>query len=175
MTRSAILFSITPKNAENILRGGKRIELRRRRPNISKGDLMLIYVTSPQKALRAISVVEALSYATPDELWVTVKEKAGITFSEFSEYFAGARMGYAIAFRSVQELVTPIELTTLRGLWPGFHPPRSHRYFSSKELAKLDLPMFAMSAFRSSHPDLAWLLSEEESREFCYNSAQYKS
>ena len=140
MTHSAILFSITPKNAAKILTGSKRIELRRRRPDVSKGDLMLIYVTSPQKALRAISVVEALSYAKPDDLWDSVRERAGVTFSEFIEYFAGARMGYAIAFRSVQELITPIKLTTLRGLWPGFHPPQSHQYFSPKELAKLGLP-----------------------------------
>ncbi len=146
MIQTAILLSIAPTYAERILSGAKSVELRRIRPRISKGDLMLVYVSAPKKELRAVAIVEGVLAKEPGQLWTAIKQRTGMTTTEFSEYFAGASIGYAIMFHSVHELESPVSLSNLRFLWPGFHPPRSHRYFSQKDVEKLCLPASIMPA-----------------------------
>ncbi|MFO8101149.1 MAG: ASCH domain-containing protein, partial [Dehalococcoidia bacterium] len=79
-----------PKYAERILDGKKSIELRRVRPVVPEGAVLLIYVSSPVKALGAISTVQCVTSAQPHELWKSVKDKAGLTRTEFHSYFGGA-------------------------------------------------------------------------------------
>jgi predicted transcriptional regulator len=137
MLREALFLSVLPKYADKILRGIKTVELRRMRPTISEGDKIVIYISSPTMAVRAISVVDDISYARPDRLWSEIKDKAGVTRAEFNEYFDGAKKGVAIHIKDVQVLSFPIALSSLRQLWPNFKPPQSYRYFSTGEFSEL--------------------------------------
>jgi predicted transcriptional regulator len=137
MLKRVLFLSLRPKYAEKILQGTKTVELRRARPSISEGDKVVLYVTSPTKAVKAISTVEDVHCARPDQLWRKIKDKAGITHAEFEEYFEGAQEGVAIHIKDVQELARPVTLSTLRKLWPNFSPPQSYLYFSDKQLAQL--------------------------------------
>ncbi len=135
--KQAIFLSVKPKYAERILNGGKTVELRRIRPAISKGDRIILYVSSPAKAVRAISTVDKVSSGDPSRLWREVGEEAGITRAEFYDYFERAKAAVAIHIKDVEELSKPIPLAILRELWPGFRPPQNYRYFSPDELSSL--------------------------------------
>lgn len=137
MPRHALFLSVRPTYARRILQGKKTVELRRVRPRISEGALLLLYVSSPVKAVQGISVVERITAAQPDALWRQVAHNVGVTRSEFDDYFEGARMAIAIHLGAVQALSPAITLSDLRGLWPGFCPPQSYQYFTRAELFAL--------------------------------------
>jgi predicted transcriptional regulator len=137
MTRHALFLSIQPQYAQRIMAGQKRVELRRVRPRIPKGTVLLIYVSSPVKALQAISTVRNITEASPDDLWRQVSQAAGVTRSEFNDYFDGTHTGFAIHFGEVQRLSRPLALSELREVWPDFNPPQVYQYFTEREVANL--------------------------------------
>lgn len=130
----ALLLSIKPKFVEQLLRGSKVVELRRTRPRVKNGELVLIYETSPTKALVGYSIISAVISSSPQKLWPTVKGRAGITRAEFDTYFQGTSSAFAIELKRVQPLKEPVWLNTLRKLLAGFHPPQSYRYLSKKQM-----------------------------------------
>jgi predicted transcriptional regulator len=133
----ALFLSIRPKYAERILRGIKTVELRRVCPVVSEGDIIVLYISSPTKEVRAIFIVERICCDKPDRLWREIKDKAGVTRNEFEDYFNGAKAGVAIHIKDVQELSFPITLSALRKLWPNFRPPQSYRYVSAGQLSEI--------------------------------------
>lgn len=135
--RRALFLSIRPKYGEVILKGIKTVELRRVCPTVSGGDKIVLYISSPTREVKAISVVESICCTNPDTLWQDVKDKAGVTRKEFNNYFQGARSAVAIYIKDVQELSSPIPLKLLRHLWPNFNPPQSYRYVSEIEVSEL--------------------------------------
>lgn len=58
MPNNILLLSIKPEYADKILAGKKTVELRRVRTRLEAGDLVLVYVTSPQQNLVASLEVE---------------------------------------------------------------------------------------------------------------------
>lgn len=135
--RKALLVSIHPRYAVRILKGGKTVELRRIRPRVHGETILLIYVSSPVKALKAIARVERITAAKPDKLWEQVAHCAGLSQAEFKSYFSNVNIGYAIHLKEVWQLPQPILLSELRELWPGFRPPQSYKYLSDNETSKL--------------------------------------
>ena len=137
MLRYALFLSVRPLYAARILEGRKTVELRRVRPRVSKGAVLLLYVSSPVKALKAISMVDRVTSAQPDMLWEQIAHKAGVSRDEFDEYFDDARLGFAIHLSDVQLLSHPVSLAALRKLWPGFTPPQGYQYFTQREFSEL--------------------------------------
>ncbi len=137
MMKHALFLSIKPKFVKRILSGIKRVELRRIRPNITTGDLVLIYASSPQKELIAYTHVLKVNQDDPKRLWI--EHKTGICLSkvEFEEYFHGSKIGFAIHFSSIHEFDAPHSLSHLRKLWPGFSPPQLYQYLSPDEYSPL--------------------------------------
>jgi len=133
----ALFLSVRPKYAERILHGIKTVELRRIRPSISKGDMIVIYSTSPTKEIKAISFVQNVLCTSIDQLWKKVKDKAGITRNEFDDYFKGAKAGVAIYITKVKKFSFPITLSSLRKIWPAFRPPQSYCYVSDQEVSEI--------------------------------------
>jgi predicted transcriptional regulator len=134
MNKKAIFLSVLPKFATKILSGAKTVELRKVRPNLTEGDLILLYVTSPEKSLQAILRVCKVRSGSPDELWENSSEGVGLSYTEYKTYFNGTKLGCAIYFDNVVPLPNPLSLSTLRTLFPGFQPPQVHRYISAHEL-----------------------------------------
>ncbi|MFL6623631.1 MAG: ASCH domain-containing protein [Sulfurifustis sp.] len=131
----ALLLSVRPKYAEKLLRGEKRVELRRTRPKVSRGDLVLIYESSPTMALVGYGIVnKVMSSASANLLWPRVRNRAGIVRKEFDWYFSGATRVFAIEFSEIKTLREPVWLNKLRRLWNGFHPPQTYRYVSREQM-----------------------------------------
>ena len=128
MTPGAIFLSVRPQYAEKILRGEKSVELRRVRPRLSPGDVVVMYVSSPQREIKAFLLVEEVLEASPTDLWDLVGSRAGVTKSEYQDYFEGIDYGVGIVVSVAQNLKKPLSLDELRMVAPDFRPPQSFRY-----------------------------------------------
>ncbi|MDM8558083.1 hypothetical protein [Candidatus Parabeggiatoa sp. HSG14] len=81
----------------NIFERTKTVELRRVRPKLlEKGDLVLLYVSSPVQALASAFKVDKIIEKPLKNLWRVVRKKAGITRQEFDNYYDGVSVGVAI-------------------------------------------------------------------------------
>ena len=124
----ALFLSVRPTFAERILRGTKTVELRRVRPDVTKGQWVLLYASSPVRALIGFAIVESVSVAPPNEMWIEAERFAGVSNDEFVRYFAGAATAVAIRLRKVRRLELAIPLSEIRRRWPWLHPPQSFRF-----------------------------------------------
>jgi predicted transcriptional regulator len=119
-----------------IFGGTKRVELRRVRPHVSTGNRVMVYVSSPVKALSGEFVVERIVTATPDALWSVVRRDAGISRRQYELYFEGAETAHAIFLSEPTPLSTPISLDTLRSIWRNFQPPQCYAYLDEGQVAR---------------------------------------
>lgn len=129
-------MSVHPRFVELIFTGKKKFELRRRGAGLSAGDVVYVYATSPEMALRGRFIVNDVLHERLPTLWSRVRNAAGISKDQFDEYFQGKERGFAISVRD-EILLKPVPLTALRKVWPGFHPPQSYRYLASQEASSL--------------------------------------
>jgi len=117
-----------PRFSDGILNGTKTVELRRTRPQVEAGDPVLIYATSPVKAIVGGFLVEDLLQSDPAELWAKVKGLAGVTEPEYEAYFSGTRTACVIRVTDPWRLRRPVYLEALQAHRPSFRPPRSYGY-----------------------------------------------
>lgn len=135
----SLLISVKPEHAKKIFAGYKTVELRRVRPKISSGDTVLVYVSSPTKALIGAFEVESVIEASPENLWQKVKANAGVNLDEFNSYYVGTEKAYGILIKKAWCFNTPLTLENLKSVWVNFHPPQSYRYVSHQEANLLGL------------------------------------
>ena len=123
-----LLLSVQPRFAHKIMNGDKTVELRRRLPRLETGFFTLMYVSAPIMALVGGFWVERTVSAPIEELWSRVRNKAGMTHSEFDSYFRGKEIGHALFFDDFLKLREQISLDAIRKICPNFHPPQIFRY-----------------------------------------------
>ncbi len=141
MPSNILLLSIRPEYAKKIFEGNKKVELRRVRTRLNKGDLVLVYASSPQKALLGSFEVDRILQIPiqklPEDLnkiWKRVAKKAEISREQFDIYYAGASLCVCIFFKNVRLLPHPVNLTRLRQEFSDFRPPQSYHYLTEVEL-----------------------------------------
>jgi predicted transcriptional regulator len=122
------LLSIQPKHARKILLGKKKVELRRVRPAVGRGDEVVVYETSPTCAVVCTVVVDEVLVDAPARLWARIGSLSGVDRAEFMDYYGDLERGYAIRMHRVEPLGSPVSLETLRKAVPGFSPPQSYHY-----------------------------------------------
>jgi predicted transcriptional regulator len=114
-----VVMSIKPAYADAILRGTKRVELRRRAPRLRPGDHVLVYASAPtQRIVGWFEAGETLA-APPAELWPQVALRSGITRRDFDTYFCRSELAYGIEIVSAARLA-PVKLS--------MKPPQSWCY-----------------------------------------------
>jgi len=128
MSKHALLLSIRPKYAQMIFAGTKTVELRRVRPSIQAGDLVLVYVSSPTKELQGAFRVGKTFSEKPSLIWKRFGIKTGVTREEFDTYFRGKAQAHALLIEDAWTLAEPVRLACLRKEKQGFHPPQSFHY-----------------------------------------------
>jgi predicted transcriptional regulator len=133
----AYLFSIRPEYCERIYDGVKTVELRRRvSPKIAIGSLMLIYETTPTKAVTGTAVISDIKSMPINALWAVAEMKGGIDQAAFFSYFAGLESGYVIQLRRATRLPVSVPLTELVGDY-GLQAPQSYREINDRVAAAL--------------------------------------
>lgn len=139
MPNKFLLISIRPEFADKIFDGSKKVELRKVRPRqLEEKEWVLVYVSSPVKALIGAFQVESVIENSTNRLWHKVREEAGVTRMQFNDYYAGASIGYGIFLNKTKKFNRPVELSSLKKLWKGFHPPQCFRYLSLSEVKQLE-------------------------------------
>ena len=128
MTKHALLLSIRPRFAQMIFAGTKTVEVRRVRPTINTGDLVLVYVTSPTKELQGVFRVGKTVSGSLGSIWNQFGEKTGLTLAEFDTYFSGKDQAHALIIEEAWTLSKPVRLACLRKEKRGFRPPQSFHY-----------------------------------------------
>jgi predicted transcriptional regulator len=128
MSKHALLLSIRPKYANMIFAGTKTVELRRVRPSIQAGDLVLVYVSSPTKEMQGAFRVGKTISGKPSTIWKKFGKQTGVTRTEFNAYFAGKDQAHALMIEDAWTLPTPVQLACLRKEKQGFRPPQSFHY-----------------------------------------------
>ena len=130
-------MSIKPKYANLIFAGTKTIELRRVCPKVGPGDLVLVYVSGPRRALVGGFEVAGIVSAEPTALCKKWQPHAGVENETFLHYFHDCSTAYGILIGRTWQFESATELKALRRRKGGFHPPQSYRYVGSEELLKL--------------------------------------
>jgi predicted transcriptional regulator len=133
MTQRGILLSIKPQYADLILSGEKTAELRRVRPDLESGDMVILYASSPVSAIVGAFTVQDVREDEVETLWQAVGSQSFVSKPEFSSYFSGKDAGIAILIQDAAEISPQISLDKLRRFYDGFHPPQGYRYLRSLE------------------------------------------
>lgn len=134
--KRAILISIRPRFARAILEGNKTIELRRGRMLTAAGSLLVLYSSSPVKAVVATARLYKVEEATPQQMWPRVRGGAGVVREEYDRYFRNAQRAFALHLRDVLEIHVPYTLAEMR-MSPRIAPPQSFRYVTASQVELL--------------------------------------
>ena len=109
---SAIIISIKPEYVERIFNGNKKYEYRRLLANREVNKLV-IYCTTPVKAVVGeVAVVGTIS-DTPEKLWEQTKDFAGISKEKYFEYFSGKEKANCYVLGDYLKYAQPKELEDL--------------------------------------------------------------
>lgn len=131
--RRAVLMSIHPRHAENLLAGTKQVELRK--SAFSREVLrVVVYATAPTSAVVGWLDVESVEEHSPARIWQRFGAITGITRAEFRRYFSGRQRAVAIRVRDPRRLETPVALVDLD---ERLSAPQSFRYLSASTAERL--------------------------------------
>lgn len=124
---SIILLSIKPEYSRQIFSGRKKYEFRRRlaKQPVTK---IVVYASSPVKAVVGEADVIGTIAMKPSLLWERVKEQAGISETEFQVYFTGCKKAYAYQLGKV----TPYDVPVALSAYHLSHAPQSFVYLEKE-------------------------------------------
>ncbi|MCD6510320.1 MAG: DNA-binding protein [Thermoprotei archaeon] len=133
--RVTILMSIKPYFAEKILEGLKRFELRRKVGEIPERSRIVLYASSPMKAIIGEFTVGRVIEGDSNFVWeyVTRIPNSGVSVEDWP-YIKGAKVALAIEVLSPRRFKRPLHLEEIRSMIPGFQPPLSYRRLRPGEL-----------------------------------------
>jgi predicted transcriptional regulator len=133
VTENKCLFiSVKPEFAEKFIKKQKTIELRKTKPNVSIGDFIIIYASSPKKLVVGFGIIKKIIITTPEIMWKKFSSKLGIDKIRFDSYYRGYQSAIGIEVDKVNE-IQPVHLEDLRNIEPQFHPPQVYRYISNMD------------------------------------------
>ena len=123
-----LLLSVRPIYAEKIVRGAKTVELRRRFPvTVGSGSIVLIYATSPERAIVGRARVGSINRMPLATLWREHGNAACVEREDFDDYFNGLATGIAILLTDVARFRSALPAVELLKRF-GFRPPQSFMY-----------------------------------------------
>jgi len=132
-----VLLSIKPKYVEEIKKGNKKFEFRKKRFSKKSINEAYIYSTSPIKRIIGSFKVKSIIEDHPKNLWETYKDFSGISEDEFFNYFGNRETGFAIEINRFKMFENPIDPARII---PNFVAPQSFRYIDINELNSAEYP-----------------------------------
>jgi predicted transcriptional regulator len=128
-----LLISLKPNYADLVFGGLKTAELRRRISTFIENRDVFVYVSSPVMTLRGGFRVGQVWSGSPQEIWHTVSNLAGVSREVFDDYYEGQNVAFALEIIDVWEFANPLPLEELRKRFPDFVVPQSYRYLKPNE------------------------------------------
>lgn len=105
-----LLMSINPEHVENILMGKKCFEFRKTRCK-EEIDSIIIYSTAPVGKVVAEAQIIGILEDTPEGIWESTYDRAGIDKAFFDKYYAGRSMAVAYALGAIRKYKKPRSLS----------------------------------------------------------------
>jgi predicted transcriptional regulator len=134
MTR-ALFLSIKPRYARAILAGSKTVEVRRKFPVVPEGTVIVLYSSSPERAVLGTVRLKRVTRIDPTEVWNLHAKDIEISEADLTQYLHGAAESTLLEVDNPTTWNTPVPLSALRKAI-GVEPPQSFRYL---EIAQIDL------------------------------------
>lgn len=125
------MLSIKPEYVARILSGEKTYEYRRRIFKRRDVDTLVIYETSPSRAVVAEASITGIIAESPEDLWERTHENAGIDRDRFMAYFKGRDVAYAIELGKITRYDRPRDLREYAPTVKA--PPQSYVYITRQE------------------------------------------
>lgn len=148
---SDALISIRPVHVDNILRGIKKVEIRRKRLRMVPGTRLWIYSTLPSGKVEGVATVAETESGESGELWKKIGDVSGTTYDQYSSYCNGCSEIFVLWLTHVQNLADAPSLADIRAELPGFMPPQSFMWLSQDapllKLLKSRLPRHGTQGF----------------------------
>lgn len=130
----AVLLSIKPRYADQIVAGTKTVEFRRQWTKQEVG-VVVVYSSAPVQRLVAILDVEGLVIAPASKLWSQCKERGpGLLKAELMAYLAGKDLGHGILLGA---RLLPPKPVPPRSVLRNFQPPQSYCYLTPSQLKRV--------------------------------------
>lgn len=107
---SRILLSINPQYVNQIIKGYKKFEFRKKVAK-RKVDKIIVYSTSPVKKVIAEVEVKSIISAKPKELWALTNKFAGVSQYFYEKYFQDRDIAYAYELGIVEVYDNPKDLS----------------------------------------------------------------
>ncbi len=131
-----LFISVKPEFASKIMSKEKSIELRKVKPNVTKGDYIVIYASTPMKCVVGFAKIKQIIVTKPANMWDKYSDVLGIDRERFDAYYKNKEKAIGIELESVKSS-TPISLMQLRTLYSGFQPPQVYRYVTNEQICKV--------------------------------------
>lgn len=135
MNRS-LLLSVKPQYARALLAGSKTAEVRRKFPDVPNGTIIVLYSSSPERAVVGTVRLRRLVRIAPDKVWDTYSDEIEIDRGSLDEYLTGAASSAVLEVDSPKAWQQPISLAMLRA-HAQLEPPQSFRYLAESQLAAI--------------------------------------
>lgn len=132
----ALLLSVRPRFARGLLAGTKTAEVRRRFPEVPEGTTVIIYSSSPEKAVLGTMRTRRLVRSNTEEIWREYSHAIGIGHAELTDYLEGATDCSVLELDTPNLWPRPVGLAELRRQL-GIEPAQSFRYLNTKQLTRL--------------------------------------
>jgi predicted transcriptional regulator len=99
-----LLLPIDPKWALAILEGSKKWELRTKRPSVDTGDIVVLYATTPLRAIVGSFRVGDIVSDDPETIWRTVRGEIASSRPSYIDAFGHLPVLHAIQVKSPRRL-----------------------------------------------------------------------
>jgi predicted transcriptional regulator len=120
---TAAILSIKPIYANQILAGEKTIELRKSSMGLSKGDIILVYSSSPEQRFHFWFQIQKIEKLPVNKMWQKHYKHLGIDYESYESYFKDTHEAVGLHIGKIQPFL-PIPLREAEKLIPGFVPPQ---------------------------------------------------
>jgi predicted transcriptional regulator len=124
-----LFISVKEEYTNRIFDGTKKIELRKAKPNVTPGDHIIIYCTSPIKAIVGVATVKEIIAYSPQRMWKIHSKDLGISKSAYLKYYGNSERAIGIVLSEVEKLNYTICLSLIKEQLPSFTPPQTYKYF----------------------------------------------
>jgi len=126
------LISIKPQYVDLIMKGKKKVEIRRKALNIPSNSVLWIYSTLPSGKIEVVAKVKYIEVESPEIIWGKFSKEIGISKETYDEYIQGCTTVSAIVLKSVKKINSKPDLKELQMIDRGFKPPQFFKYLNNE-------------------------------------------
>lgn len=128
-----LFLSVKPRFARALLEGRKTVEVRRKFPEVPAGTVVVLYSTSPERAVLGTVRLKQTTRVDPSEVWGMYADEIDLEQGALTEYLEGALESTLLEVEDPETWTSPVTLSALREVL-GVEPPQSFRYLAPEQV-----------------------------------------